>query len=572
MKVQVQGQPGVLTLGNSDYLAEGGEGIVWVRNGIAYKTYKVPARALSVGKISELAGINHPDVIKPLHVLVDPDKGTPIGYTMRALTGTKVLVERFPRAFRDRNGITPDDTSQLVLALRERLAAVHAAGCLVVDFNEYNILIDGASFKVPYLIDVDSFQTRSYPATALMESVRDRLSPNRFDENTDWFAFACTAFQVFVGIHPYKGKVKNAPSMTWDERFQAKLSVLSPGVTVPGPTLPFTVIPPNFLAWFEAVLNRGERCAPPTDLINVVKIMVAAPQVTRSSRVTVTTVLDTADEIRAMSSVGSAYALVTDGGVVLTGNPTPTALPDGCRGAVVGFSTRRLSPVLGWAENGRARFWDVSSRKSMDLTLWAREVQSSDGRLYVLTPEAVVEVQVNDMGSGLVLSSQQVCGAHPLAARLFEGCMIQSLLGSTFASLFPGPGVAPQVRIPELDGKTLLNAKFSGNLLVVTVRNGATVDRIHFRMAPDYRTYDVTCTLDVGTSDINFLTLRKSDTLTIAVMLDENGNLQVFKTEKGAAGVNVIADPGLPPNARLVVVGGRPGYVAGKGLSTITMA
>jgi hypothetical protein len=550
-----------------DYLAEGGEGVVYAVGGTAYKIYKDPSRALPSGKIGELGAIAHSDVIKPLSVILDPKLHTPIGYTMRMVRDTRVLVEHFPRAFRERHGIKPEDSAKLVLSLRERMAAVHAAGVLAVDFNEYNTLIGGDN-ATPYLIDVDSYQTKSYRATALMESVRDRHATHgTFSEGTDWFAFACVAFQVFVGIHPYKGKVKSNPKMTWDERFLANLSVLSPGVSVPPPTLPFDVIPQNFRSWFEAVLNRGERVPPPKDLLNT--IVLAAP-VAQSAIVglLVKEFLRAKSSIRHYFSIGQASVALTDSGICLSGVDLPDSPTS--KGAVATLSSARFWPFVLWAEGGRTKLWSVQDRNFANFDMEARTVAESGGRLYALGRETVVEVNLHDSGSGAVVPSPVVVArVHPQASRLFSGCVIQSLLGSTFVHVFPGPKMGPQVRIQELDGLQVIDAKFSGNLLAVLARNGSQLDRYQFRFDASYMSYDVTQTKDVS-GLLDFITLDKGAGQHIALMQDGAGGLILFSTTKGSSGARSV-DSNLPGDARLVVVAGRAGFLSQNKVFTITM-
>ena len=58
-----------------------------------------------------------------------------------------------------------------------------------------------------------------------MDSVRDRHAAG-WNEGTDWFSFALVSFQMFVGIHPYKGK--HPALKTLDERMAQNVSVLHP--------------------------------------------------------------------------------------------------------------------------------------------------------------------------------------------------------------------------------------------------------------------------------------------------------------------------------------------------------
>jgi hypothetical protein len=157
---------------------------------------------IAPAKLRELSVLAEPNIIRPEKILLDARK-TPVGYSMRYVDRARALCQIFPRAFRVRNNLSSGSIVSLVRRLQDGVRYVHSKGILIVDLNELNFLISD-DFTEIYFIDVDSYQTPSFPATALMESVRDRHS-HGFSEKTDWFSFAVVSFQMFVGIHPYKG-------------------------------------------------------------------------------------------------------------------------------------------------------------------------------------------------------------------------------------------------------------------------------------------------------------------------------------------------------------------------------
>ena len=209
---------------------------------------------IAPGKIQELGALSEPDIIRPQNILFD-DSGTPVGYTMRALPDAIALCQTFTKAYRERNHMTPDHMLKLVQKLQAGVKHVHAHGVLIVDLNEMNFLVD-TTYESIYFIDVDSYQTAHYPATAIMESIRDRHH-STFSQGTDWFSFGIVSFQMLVGIHPYKGK--HTTLQTLDERMLANVSVLNKEVRVPGVCQPFSVIPQVYRDWYTAVFERGER-------------------------------------------------------------------------------------------------------------------------------------------------------------------------------------------------------------------------------------------------------------------------------------------------------------------------
>jgi DNA-binding helix-hairpin-helix protein with protein kinase domain len=163
---------GELRLGRSDFKAQGGEGAVYVKGSTAYKIYANPTRAIPLAKIDELSALDQPNIIRPLDLILD-GKNTPVGYSMRSVEKAHALCQLFPKAFRQRNNLTPELMLRLVRRLQAGVSHVHDKGILIVDLNELNFLVS-ADFSEVFFVDVDSYQTPSFPATVLMESVRDR--------------------------------------------------------------------------------------------------------------------------------------------------------------------------------------------------------------------------------------------------------------------------------------------------------------------------------------------------------------------------------------------------------------
>ena len=243
---------GRVRLDQSDFVGQGGEGKVYARGNTAYKIYADPSRMIPVAKIRELAALAHSDIVRPDEVLLDSNN-RPVGYTMRRVQDAQPLCRLFTRAFRERKGVTQGQILALIRAFQETVQHVHDRGVLVVDMNEMNFLVDRDMQRVLF-IDVDSYQTPGFPATAIMDSIRDRHSAT-YSAGTDWFSFAILAFQMFVGVHPYRGKHSTLADL--DARMMANVSVLNRSVTVPATSYPLDTLPSAYRDWFEALFEQG---------------------------------------------------------------------------------------------------------------------------------------------------------------------------------------------------------------------------------------------------------------------------------------------------------------------------
>ena len=527
MDVYVQGRKVRLT--QAEFKAQGGQGAVYVKDKTAYKIYADPAQMIPSAKIAALSALTLPDIIRPQDVLTDARRA-PIGYTMPSVADGIVLCQTFPKTFRQREGLTPDLTLGLVRKLQEGVAHVHARGILIVDLNEMNFLVDTAFGRV-YFLDVDSYQTPGFAATALMESVRDRHAAV-WNEGTDWFSFAVVSFQMFVGIHPYKGK--HPTLKTLDERMAHNVSVLNPDVSVPAACLPFDVIPHCWRDWYHAVLDCGQRLPPPRDLVAAV---IALPvRVNRQAGSGLFRIEHRLDCDGAIISF-TAGVVVTTEAVYLNGRRHADAAP----GTKIGLTTPGGLPVAARLENGRVHLLDLTRSQSIPCDIAAEQLTAAEGRLHVKHGAALVEIGFLELPGRLLPQVKTVGAVLENATQLFEGVALQSLLGAWYASLLAAPGRCHQVRLAELDGAQVLDAKLQGGVLMVAAARAGRYEKLIFRFDSDYASYDVRVVPDIAATGLNFVVLSHG----VCLHLSDKDELEVFPARKGAAGLKVIADPAL---------------------------
>ena len=129
---------------------------------------------------------------------------------------------------------------------------------LLVDYNEHNLLVDPT--ETPLHIDVGAWQTVTHPATALMEHVRDpKMSGLTFSEGNDWVSFSVVVTQLYVGVHPYRGRHKDYKPVAWRQMMEKGISIFNREVKLPQGARDFAAIPRGHRAWLEGVLEHGER-------------------------------------------------------------------------------------------------------------------------------------------------------------------------------------------------------------------------------------------------------------------------------------------------------------------------
>jgi hypothetical protein len=525
-------------------IAVGGQGSVYGDSRWCYKVYHDPTRSLPLAKIAELSVLNRPEFIKPEAPLTDAG-GNLVGYAMRRVKNPESLPPLFTRSFRERKKITPGRIFDLVLKIRELVAFTHAHKILIVDMNELNFLVN-AKIDTPYAIDVDSYQTPNFPADALMETVRDRHAKKvggrlMWDEGTDWFSFAVLASQLMVGIHPYRGRHPDCQIPDAAERLEARmvrnLSIFNPKTTLPPPCYPVADIPPAYRNWLEAVLERGERTPAPASGTLAVPTMI--PVVVKPAAVTASAAgalvfRDLADlpgtvaVVRAFSNNGAPprlYAL-TDAGV-LYGNPTGSwnrlgLVPPGEDHDLADTPDGTILVVRGDPASDEVV---ITAGSSEVYRAAGKAAVTPDGRVLILRRKHVLELSWL-AGQTPIAGERVAANVLEGSATLYPGVVVQRLLDSWYATVFPAAGLAFQVKLAELGRSKVVEARHDGRVLVVVTLDSRTgqYDRLVYRFSADYADHVVRHVRNVVHAGIAFVALPKG----VAVLLADDDTVEGF--------------------------------------------
>jgi hypothetical protein len=529
MQVYIDGS--AVRLNKRDYVGQGGEGAVYAHGDKAIKLYVDPRKMIPVAKIVELSEIADPRIVRPLDVVADKH-GVPVGYTMAYIRDAVALCQTFPRAFREREGLDWKAVDHLVRELQQGVAAVHAAGVLIVDLNEMNFLV-----------------------TPGFGEVRDRHMANSraFTELTDWFAFAIVSFQMWCGLHPYKGKHPQLKG--FDARMKANVSVFDPSVRVPKAAYPVTMIPETWRAWYRAVFEDGVRAAPPTEGGVVVAVVPDTRVISGTDTLDITELEVFRGDVRGVWSVGQDLVAMTDAGVQVRGSVVPRT----DKTIAVAFSPRRRIPVAVSRSGRSLRLYDCANRREVPFAFEPSDIAAHDGRVYMRGHDRVYELVLTDAGAQIIASSKLSCTVLPNATKLFPGVVFQDLLGSAHVSMFPASGTTMQAMVPELDSYQVLDARYDRGALMVVGAKGGRYDRLVLRFDDPHRAYDVRVVEDITPAGLNFVVLDTG----VVVCLGEDERLEVFHRAQGKTKINYVEDPVLGGDMVLVRRSGQLAFYRG---------
>jgi serine/threonine protein kinase len=540
----------IVSLGKKNFVAQGGEGSIYVRGKTAYKIYADlhqmgPAKRVRelVAKVKELAVLDRPEIINP-EKIVTTERGKPVGYTMAAVADTHPLCKVFTKAFKQRHNLDANDILTLVQGMRETMEFIHSKDVLVVDVNELNFLVRD-SFDIVYFIDVDSYQTPHFPATAIMDSIRDRHS-DTFDEGTDWFSWGIITFMMLTGVHPFKGKHPTIKAL--DARMSLNASVLGGNVKVPAICPRFEdVVPSNYLAWYRHVFEEGARVAPPVDL--VAQLQLSSPVVRTiagTNNFDIIHVSKTDAEIVWATFIGGRFAAwTTAGGSMYDRTDTDSSAVSNVQ---LAQQERADYPLVTWrSSDGHLRARELFAPAEIENTIQVDALMSYKGTVYLKVGEGLYELYSRRIGKKTVLSTQLRGNVMTRATRLFDGVAIQDMLGAWYASIFPNPSECYQIHLDELKGYRIVDAKFDGGVLMVLASKGGTYSKFIYQLGQDYHTRRLRIIDDAAYTDLNFATLQAG----ICAHILEDGVLELFHRDPRHKDIKVIQDPVVRGDMRL---------------------
>lgn len=490
-----QGQSLVLT--TNDHLATGGEGSVYAKGNLVHKIYLDPAKALAAGmeqKVPLLAQLKHPGIAAPTGILRDK-KGALVGLSFAKAQG-EALCRAFTSTWRAANRFDNDDVGKLALAMRDIVAFAHQHQALLVDGNELNWLVHGTS---PTVIDVDSWQLPGFAATAIMPSIRDPLVAKTFSTGSDWFAWAVVTFQLWTGIHPYKGTHPDFARGALQDRMKAGVSVFDPRVSLPAAARPVTDIPPRLRQWYEEMFTRQARLAPPSHWGAV------APGTTPSLRV-IQTLNQSLRQEKWWHAPGRIRAAFS--GFMVVDSPGGLQAWDLVKKSQLSWVTEQQCQGVLRRECALVRLGDnvalleLSPEKSIStwteqglsgtsLPTRAQRLWQAGHRVFAAVDGAangLLELECRPLGPRIVTAPGNAWPVSTLSTEFFRGCFVQDCLGVPFVGVLEDSGLV-QARAPGL--KAYRTVEGLGldreNVWLVAVRksDGETV-RLKLAFKTDY--------------------------------------------------------------------------------------
>lgn len=540
---------GKATFRQSDHVATGGEGSVYRLGDFAIKIYTDPLKMQKddmADKIRALTALKHSYIVAPEGLVLD-SHGMPVGLYMPYVEG-----EPFPRvftnAYRTRTGFNDKDAHMLVGRMQEVVQFAHEKRAIIVDGNELSWLLAMRARRdpEPRIIDVDSWSVGRWPPQVIMPSIRD-WHTSTFNELTDWFAWGIVSFQIYTGIHPYKGTLAGYQHGELERRMKKNASVFAQGVRLNSNVRDFSGIPSKLLAWYVDTFQHGMRQVPPSPFDS----SIGASQAAVIARTVVTATGSLMYE-KLYSNASDPAIRVFSCGVVLLASGR---LYDLQSKREIGSAKSRDCEVIqtegywliaDW-DSGSLEFTAVSAHRNperLQLSIKGHRLLQANNRLFVHTDQGLTELKFMIVGRP-ILAPDHTWGVMRYSTQWFDGAGIMDAMGATFIVAPFGDRAVAQVRVPELDDLRPV-AAYAGNrfMAIVGINKQGQYKKIELTFDSGYTQYDFWEGPSDG-SELNMTMLPRG----VAAIIIQDGEFSIFVPTSGT--LNKIRDKGIATDMSL---------------------
>jgi hypothetical protein len=552
-----------VTLTQKNFVAKGGEGQIFHKDKIAYKIYEDLSKMIPPAKIGELESLDNPCIVRPKELIINGKK-QPVGFTMDWVGGKNhPLCKLFTSKFQRDNGIVLDQIIALVERIKKVTHYIHDHKCLVVDGNELNYLVK-QDFITPLFIDVNSWQTPSFPATAIMPSIRD-WTTDEFTQLTDWFSFAVVSFQLFVGVHPYKGKHPNYRKNDFTNRIRDGVSVFNPQVSLPPTTRDFSLIPSAYKDWYYQLFENRDRKLPPMLPGEAGVVQVTVQIITGTDAFEVTMIKDFGDEILFHNP---EFDITKTTSKIFIGKTDYRVSPN----VEMLFVSAKQIPLLIKIEDGVAKFKCLKSGYTIKgAALACSEMMIVDNTLFLKNGMKLIEMDFKEMSQNIIPLPKTTWTVEPLASQIFGNVIYQSVLGKAFLCIpQPVPGNKSKfhiVRVPEIDNHRVIEARYENQICCLITHTGREYERVIIIFDKSFQKYTLRTIQGIDYTPLNFAVLDNG----VCVMIPEDNVIEIFLNRMDKQEVKRIEDPKIDSSMRLLKDGTRIKFFKDNCLYSMTM-
>lgn len=498
MRVYLQGGKAI-DIDQSDFIASGGEGAIYGKGDNIYKIYTDMKKVISQGKIDELSQIGFDNVNIPLELIRD-NNGNNIGYLSKWIKNAEPLCRYFISSYQKKTGI---DIMKVVGKKQDTIERIHKKKCLLVDGNEFNYLIKN---DIPFFIDVANYSTQSYGSSVMLPAVRDWLYKDIVDELSDWFSFAIVIFQLFTGIHPFKGKCNKNYSL--EERIKNRLSVLSKSIIPPRSMRPISCIPKEYRNWFIEIFNSDNRKYPPK--IAGGKYIIKINTDISDSVIKYVLLKEYDEEILCHIHINGIRIVKTKSFIYYNSRRIKTDSDEEV--LLLGY---QYVPVFVSKSNDRLIL------RSPDLEINKIDIVCEDffiykNNLFIKSNNNIINI-IFSLKKKIIIGIGLKWKIMPYSTRFYSNCVVQNMIGARFIMIPDGNKLYLINKLPFLKDHKIISCKYYDRFLYILSFHDNNYHRIIVKFNKNFDSYDLLINKNITDRELNFTVL--------------NNGICIYKTE-----------------------------------------
>lgn len=546
----------------ADHVATGGEGRVFRKANTIIKVYLDPAKMSRDGmdaKIAALKTLKHDFIVVPQGIVTNR-KGESVGFYMDYVDG-EPLSRMFTNAYRLRSGFDDSAATALVDEMRQVIDFAHRHQAIVVDPNELNWLAVGGTRPEPRIIDVDSWAIGRWRHLAVMPSIRD-WHAKTIDEMTDWFGWGVVTFQLWTGIHPYKGMLDGYKPADLERRMKDNASVFAPGVRLNAAVRDFSCIPSKLLDWYQETFQRGLRCMPPSpfDSIAARPLRPATHMAVGPEPMTIETIWDAGYYGRPVRIFPCGVAMLDSRRLVDLQSRRCFATSETLDDEII----RVEGGFLMVGPRG-ARYFDSRTEAVNEVAFInpGGKVVRYGNRLFLLGGSGLTALLYRRVGYPSYIVTGQTWGVSINSTQWFDGVGIMDGLGAAFVIVPFGDLGVGQIRVPELDKLRPVAANAGHRFVsVIGIDAAGQYQKVELTFDAGYFSY----TAWIGgtpSPELNMAILERG--VTASILDDGEIVIYVPKTQE----TRKIQDRRITADMQLATWGDRVLYIKGNTIGSI---
>jgi len=441
---------------------------------------------------------------------------------MPYVSDVEFLTRLFNKNYRIQNKVTPEIIIFLVKKMQLTLTEIHKCNILVVDFNEMNSVTNNKYDNI-FFIDVNSYQTKTFKATALMDSVRDRkVLDNQFTEGSDWFSFAIVSFQLYMNYHPYaKGKYKTDICKDISIRMDKDISIFHPEVSLSDMWKDFSIIPKAHFEWYKDVFYKGYRNPPPLPDSNLMIALMPSISIIDSKTFSITKLFTFQEAIKSFYYINGNSITLTDRGIY---KGITKVIPNS--DDIISVILTMNNDIVVIKKKDDMVYFIIKEKVIGEVK--ANQIMHYKNRIYTIWNNCLTEHRIEYTGYKNIHLMKIVCNIFRPASKLYSGVVIQNILGKCWVAIPYERGKCFNGPIPNLNNQRIIDAKFEHHILIIITEKANNYYRYIISFNENFSEYSVRKENNKDDLTANFTCLANG----ICVHISNDDYIEVFKDNK----------------------------------------